>query len=424
VELDGISQPELDQIERTGSADLVIGILGGDDQESNHAVALTREALTELPKPLRAMVVCNNGVHAPAPSEPEANEDNQSQIVSLCSLPQPDPGETPQKSITDAYRRVFAVGGRLGARACGVIASRPQAGARHWISRLVQPVVKLGFDLVAPCYTRQKMEGLLNRSILSPLHRALYGDQIQNPMGPDFGLSGKLLQQILRQDSARRRGDEGNTLASIASAASCGGFQVCESQLGVRTQQPTDWANLSSLLAEVLGPMFVEMEGRAASWQSIRGSKVLPRFGQPEDPSPDAGTTSVPSVDVHSMIESFQLGAQNLQDVWGLILPPTTLLELRRLSRLREDQFRLPDQVWVRIVFDFALGHRLRTISRDHLLRSITPLYLGWIASYALEMQTAGPAEVDTRIERLSKAYEDNKSYLVSRWRWPDRFNP
>ncbi len=107
-----------------------------------------------------------------------------------------------------------------------------------------------------------------------------------------------------------------------------------------------------------------------------------------------------------------------------MILPPTTLLELRRLSRVSEDQFRLPDQVWVRIIYDFALGHRLRTISRDHLLRSITPLYLGWIASFVLETQTVGLEEVEAWIERLSKAYEDNKSYLVSRWRWPDRFSP
>ena len=84
----------------------------------------------------------------------------------------------------------------------------------------------------------------------------------------------------------------------------------------------------------------------------------------------------------------------------------------------------MPDDLWVRIVYDFALGHRLRTISRDHLLRSITPLYLGWIASYALEMETAGPAEIEARIERLARAYEASKPYLVSRWRWPDRFNP
>jgi len=421
VELDSISQPELEQLERIGGADLVIGILGADRQEEGcSAIAMTREALEGLSKPFRAMVVCSNGVHDPAPAASEVAADDRSAIVSSCSLPLPSPGETSQQSISSAYRRVFAVGGKLGVRACGVIASRNQTTTHRWIHSLVQPVLDLGFDLVAPCYTREKMEGLLNRSVLSPLHRALYGQQLQNPMGPDFGLSGKLLQHILAHDSAPRRGAERNALASIASAAVCGGFQVCESYLGVRAQRPTDWENLSSLLAEVLGAAFLEMEGRAVHWQSIRGSKTLPGFGHPEAPSPDTGT----AVDVHGMIESFQLGAKNLQDVWGFILPPTSLLELRRLSRLAEDQFQLPDHLWVRIVYDFALGHRLQTISRDHLLRSITPLYLGWIASYALEMRTAGPVEVDARIERLAKAYEDNKSYLVSRWRWPDRFNP
>ena len=36
----------------------------------------------------------------------------------------------------------------------------------------------------------------------------------------------------------------------------------------------------------------------------------------------------------------------------------------------------------------------------------------------------AGPAERESRTERLYRAYEANKPYLVSRWRWPDRFNP
>ncbi len=441
MELDTISQPELEQLERVGAADVVIGILDGDtpggdgppggDGWEDTAEASLREALAEFPNPLRAVVVSHHGSHTGngtyAAAAAEAPGTATSPVVFACGMPAPVPGETPQQSISSAYRKVFAVGGKLGARACGLAASTPRMSSPQWIYRLLQPVLNLGFDLVAPCYTRQKMEGLLNRSVLAPLHRALYGEQLQNPMGPDFGLSGKLLQQLLRQDSTRRNGTEGSTLASIAVSAAFGGCQVCESQLGVRSQRPTDWGNLSSLLAEILGAVFVEMEGRAAYWQSIRGSRVLPRFGAPGQYD-GAGvvpeTPSTPSVDVPGMRESFQLGTQNLQDVWGLILPPTTLLELRRISRLPKDQFRFPDQLWARVVYDFALGHRLRVISRDHLLRSFTPLYLGWIASYALEIQSAGVVDADIRIELLSKAFEENKSYLVSRWRWPDRFNP
>ena len=83
----------------------------------------------------------------------------------------------------------------------------------------------------------------------------------------------------------------------------------------------------------------------------------------------------------------------------------------------------MPDELWVKIVYDFALAHRLRTLSRDHLLRSLTPLYLGWVASYAHDLNSVGISP-ERRLEQLSLAYESGKSYLVSRWRWPDRFNP
>jgi hypothetical protein len=418
VDLDAVPEPEVERLEQLGSADLVVGIL--DPEHAAGAGAVMREALAELSPAARAVVVCNNGVHGgPDPAKAELSGSDQALTVFSYGLTPAGPAGTSLQSVSGAYRIVLAVAGKLGVRACGVIASDPQTATAQWIHQLLKPVVSLGFDLVGPRYTRHKMEGLLNRSILSPLHRALYGVQLRNPMGPDFGLSGRLLQRVLGQGSNSRRKNQIDLVGSIAATAASGGFQICESHLGVRTQAPTDWLNLSSLLAEVLGPVFLEVERQAAFWQGVRGSKPAPQFGQPEAASDDAG-----AVDVQRMIESFQLGAQNLQDVWGLVLPPTTLLELRKVSRLPPDRFRIPDEVWVRIVYDFALGHRLQAISRDHLLRSITPLYLGWIASYALEVETAGPAEREARMETLCRAYEANKSYLVSRWRWPDRFNP
>ena len=48
----------------------------------------------------------------------------------------------------------------------------------------------------------------------------------------------------------------------------------------------------------------------------------------------------------------------------------------------------------------------------------------GGLLWYALEVGGATPAEAEQRVEKLARAYEDGKSYLLSRWRWPDRFNP
>jgi len=101
-------------------------------------------------------------------------------------------------------------------------------------------------------------------------------------LGPDFGLSGKLLQEALVHESRGPRGGENDPVAWIAANAACGGFRICESHLGRAHAAATDWMNLSSLLASVLGPIFLEMEREAAYWQGVRGSNPVPEFGFPE----------------------------------------------------------------------------------------------------------------------------------------------
>jgi hypothetical protein len=134
-----------------------------------------------------------------------------------------------------------------------------------------------------------------------------------------------------------------------------------------------------------------------------------------EDPAP---------VDPNPMLQSFRLGYQNLQDIYRLVLPPASLMDLKRMMFYTPDTFKFDDMLWARIIYDFALAWRSRIIDRDHLLRALTPLYLGWVASYVRAVRDAGPTEAQDRIETLCLNYEAQKSYLISRWRWPDRFNP
>jgi glucosylglycerate synthase len=168
-----------------------------------------------------------------------------------------------------------------------------------------------------------------------------------------------------------------------------------------------------------MGPLFLCIERDAPFWQHIRSSEQVATYG---DHAPLAEQNI--AFDLRRLLEPFQLGFRNLREIWALLLPPGALLELNKAHRLPPEQFRIPDELWARIIYDFALAYRLRTIGRDHLLRAMTPLYLGWVASYALEVETSDAAAVQKRLERLCVAYENGKPYLLSRWRWPDRFNP
>jgi hypothetical protein len=415
VEVDSIPQQAQEKIEQIDNADLVVGILADLDRNSIGTVCEGLQALTGSP---RIVVLQNDKGGSPTATNSGTAEKTVFPFLVSWPLLRPDPGGMPVLSMFGAYQAVFAASEKLGARACCIVTSQLKNATPRWICQLALPMLERDIDLVLPRYARHKFEGLLNSSVISPLTRCLYGKRIHNPMGPDLGVSQRLYRKILgAEQNARVNGL--HPLASLAPTSLCNNMQVCEVHIGARVYPPTDWTNISSLMAQILDPIFRDMERNAICWQRTRGSVSVPVIGEPVFLSQDTA-----NVDISRMVESFQLGNRDLQEIWSLVLPPATLFELRKLSRLSLEQFSMPDELWVRIVYDFALAHHLRTISRDHLLKSMTPLYLAWVASYASALGTDGEAESELRLERLSVAYESSKPYLVSRWRWPDRFNP
>ena len=416
MEVDSVSTPGSTNGEQVERADLIVAVLAELDDAG--AAALT-EGLRALSGSRRIVVTLRNGT-AILPRNNHLTVQTESR---LAMVPWPalglDVSGPPLPSISAGYQSIFAASVKLEAQSCCVIVSKLENENLQWVSKFVQPLLEGDYDLVAPYYARPKLEGLLNGAIVSPLYRALYGRSIQNPMGPDLAISQRLFQKVASADPNVPINRRIHPLASLAPLAACGNLGVCQVHLGPRTYPPSDWTNISSILVEVLGPIFVDMERNAVCWQRVRESLPVSVFGDPFDPPTEAG-----AVDIERLVNSFQLGVRDLQEIWSLVLPPTSLFELRRLARLPPEQFAMPDELWVRVVYDFALAYRLRVVNHDHLLRSMTPLYLGWVASHARAIADGGPEGIENRFERLAIAYQTNKSYLVSRWRWPDRFNP
>lgn len=317
----------------------------------------------------------------------------------------------------EAALTIFQYARQLGAKACALVDPEVESIAPEWVQRLIGPVLDGGADLVVPCYLRHKFDGLINNGILSPFARALFGKRLRQPAGADLAFSARLMDYYTGREAADTRSsvDPWSTVPAV-----CQGFQVGQTFLGPRLVHSREVTlELSGALRQVLTNAFDQMERTAVFWQKVRGSEPVPWFGPPLEMA-----AAQSEINRKPMLESFRLGCQNLTDVWNLILAPATLLELRRLARQPEEQFRFPDEIWARVIYDFALGYHFRAMGRDHLLEAITPLYLGWAASFTQESQDAGAEEVEGRLERLSLQFEAQKRYLISRWRWPDKFNP
>jgi hypothetical protein len=419
VEVDVDREKVQEKIEQTEKADLVIGIMADIDQAG---IEILVDALRNFPGTPR-VVVLQKGRSTESPATAaEGNDKDTVKDASMTVLPwqlELGAAETPVEIISEAYRSVFAASDKLEARACCIVASTLESETSQWICQLLRPLLQEDFDFVTAHYARRTFEGLLNNSIIYPLNRCLYAKRIYNPMGPDLGLSRRLYQKLLgTSGSSTSNSYRTRPLASFAPMALCRNFKVGQAHVGARVDTPTDWMNVGSLMSSILGPLFIDMEVNASCWQRTRGSTPVPQFGLP---LPVLQETA--KVDIGRMVETFRLGNRDLQEIWGVVLPPATRFELTKLSRLAPEQFRLPEELWARIIFDFALAHRLRSINRNHLLRSLAPLYLAWVASYAREMD-AGATSAEQVIDRVALAFEAAKPYFIARWRWPDRFNP
>ena len=117
------------------------------------------------------------------------------------------------------------------------------------------------------------------------------------------------------------------------------------------------------------------------------------------------------------MVRAFRLGLKDLLPVWEQILTEETLGSLYPLGLLAPDEFTLPAPQWARIVADFAVAHHERRLPRDHLLRALTPLYLGRVAAFVRETEAGPPSAVPDVIERVGLAFEAERATLAARWR-------
>lgn len=390
--------------EDASPVELLIGVTGDVNPAELQARAAEALAKASAPMSVEQVVVSWPGVDG-------AGAGNGTSPAMIPYRPAVISEAGPWAQISAAQRGILALAAELKAAACVVIGGDMQTLTSCSLHALAAPVLNRQCDLVMPIYALHRYEGLINTAILMPLARALFSKRVQMPLALDFAASARYAERVIAKES---RAFLWPTIAAARES-----MQVGQAHLAVHHQTPMEGLDMVTVLTQTAGSLFLEVEHCAAVWQRGRSAQPTPVWGQPATVHETAG-----EIEVQAMVESFQLAARNLGELWQLVLPPVTLLELHHLARCAVEQFRMPDQLWARIVYDFALAHRLRTISRSHLMGALAPLYLGWVASYAREVAEMTPAQVMQRQEQLALVFEENKPYLVSRWRWPDRFNP
>jgi hypothetical protein len=244
------------------------------------------------------------------------------------------------------------------------------------------------------------------------LTRALYGKRIRQPIGGDFGFSGQLAEFYLTKDVwdtdvARYGIDVWMTTTAVAN-----NFRVCQSFLGAKIHDPKDpGADLSAMLYQVVGATFDLMDTYHSVWKTVAGSEKVSTFGFRYD----VGLEPV-TVNLERMIEKFRLGMKDLIDIWNSFIPRDILDYLQKAAGRDKDTFHIPDEIWVKIIYSFASAAHNGVLNKEHLLKSLTPLYLARVASFVIETRESNAETVEENIEKLCSHFEKSKQFLLENW--------
>ena len=408
-----------EQLERIGQADIIVGIPSFNNARTiGHVVRAVQGGLAKYFPDHKAVIVNSDGGSSDGTSDVVHNSsiDDFNAILLHHRVSPVSKIVFPYSGIPgkgSAFRTIFEIAEVLVAKACAVVDSDLRSITPEWIELLLKPVLVGGYDYVSPLYHRHKFDGTITNSIVYPLTRALYGRRVRQPIGGDFGFSGSLAQYYLTKDVwqtdvARFGIDIWMTTTAIAN-----GFKVTQSFLGAKIHDAKDpGADLSSMLYQVVSATFELMETYSEVWMPIRGTEPVPAFGFEY-------TVGLEHVNVNTarMLNTFREGLRNLGEIWLDILGAGDFSEVERLGALPDSEFHFPVGLWTQVVYDYALAFHKRKLPVEHLIKSMTPLYVGKTASFIIEAKDMAQTEADAEIEKLCLEFEKRKDYLVTNWK-------
>ena len=311
-----------------------------------------------------------------------------------------------------ALRTLFQVAQAGQARALAVVDADLRSITPEWFNLLLTPILSQGFDYVAPFYNRHKYDGTVTNSIVYPLTRALYGRRVRQPIGGEFGISGRLASHFLKDEVWNTDVASFGIDIWMTTTAVADNFKVCQSHLGAKVHDPEEQGlDLSAVLVQVVGSVFNLMETHDLAWRNVLGSLPVPLQGPPSGGEPEPV-----SINLRRVLASFQQGVRDLLPVYEQLFSPRQLKELKSCAAAPAEEFTLEDDLWVGLIYDLALAYHRRVMDREHLLKSLAPLYLGWVASFVRQTEEEAALQAERRIERLCLVYEQLKPYLINQW--------
>jgi hypothetical protein len=305
-----------------------------------------------------------------------------------------------------ALRTVFAAAELTQAKTLVVIDPTGPATTPQRVAELIAPIARADVEFLAPRYARHPRDGALITQLVRPLIRAVYQVDLDEPLGAEFGCSGRFASHCLErgiwaEDAARFAIDLWLRTEAVANHFALGQVWRPPSSTGTT-------ATLREAVRQVFLSLIASLRAHASYWRTATGAMTLRTWGveQNGQPAADWDYTALAQQARHDIAQIAPL----LEGVLGPAI----------FSRVMDDigaaDSPPDDELWVRIAYAFLAATTRGTASTEHLADMFVPIYM-WRAARFMSQTVLEPADVvQTRLNALCDTFERLKPALVSGW--------
>jgi len=398
----------LKRLDGIGQADIVVGIPSYRNARTIGLVARESARGLALHYPhLRAILVNADGGSSDDSMRIVARTPTGPRVVTLAMLYSGLLGKG------SGVRAIFQIAIRLQARVCVIVEAKVGSITTEWIKNLAQPILDGEYDLAMPIYQRHPRMAAPNDLLAYPMTWALYGLNVRQPTGGDFGVSGELARAFLERDVwetdvARFGIDVWMTTVAVNER-----WRICQVDLGAKTNGLKDPAlPMDPRVLQMVGTLFRMVSIYRNTWCRVTGwNTAVPMYG------PESGADLNPlPLPIDALWQAAQAGYARLGRIWKAILTDEDYAAvLEMLSRPGTD-VRFPDDLWARAVYDFTIVYNKGEGDPDKVAQALLPLFYIRTMSHMLETEGMATSQREPFVQEQAKAFIRQRSYLWERW--------
>lgn len=313
-----------------------------------------------------------------------------------------------------AVRAIFEAATHLKVKSVALVDSDLRSITPEWMKLLITPTLG-GTGFVAPYYNRRKYDGTITNFLCYPVTTSLFGKDIRQPIGGDFGLSIDLVQDLLNSpmwknpDVCRFGIDIFETFTALAK-----GYKVKEAFLGVKNHDAKDPSSqLASMFRQVMNVMFSCIEYYEPVWKEVKDISKVEVFGESKDSStPEPIPVSLPET-----IEAFRSKYDQYKIFYQSFLEQKIQEKFEEIKQLETSSVDFSSEIWAKTVYSFiAEFHKNPSYGKDKLIDALRVLWIGRVAVFLKETAELTREEAEIKIAEEAKVFQDLKGYLIAKY--------